>query len=666
MAILLVLLFHLNSSIFPNGYVGVDVFLVITGYLLFRSRLAHPEPRSWADDARFALKRLQRIMPSMLLIIVLVLAAGAFLLWWQDENFSGRLADNACFFKANTFLAHAFRDYFASGSAFIPLLHLWYLSVTMQVYLLWLVGTRLLQKRSRCFIMACLVLVGLASLLYNYSYPIDLWLISHGYPAWEQAVPASYYGTLPRLWEVLAGGAALLLPLPAHARRAKCTALSLVGLLVLVVFGASGIAPECPGSLIAVLCTMLVIRYFPEGHINILLGNRVLLWLGSISFSLYLVHMPVIVFGHIWVYGKADMVWYEALLVALSVGLAWLFCLLVERRRCPWWLLVVLWVAAIVCAKVARSPHVLKKFFSEEVQLIIPTYHQWQRCNDEKLLADMPEALVPFRGNYFQGPQAEAPAAPPHLVCLGNGEREPNVVLMGDSHADSFFAGMDTLFRQQGWSGVYLTSIVCPFHNREYRNRDDYKWNDQKGKELLKWLAAHPELHYVVIAQFWNSRFVRITQSVNERDLRAFLQELKAIGKEVVLIADTPVFDTDPAQHYVKILAYRGTPLGDRSSLSSSCSRERHYQRHKIIYPILRKMEQEGLCKIVDPLKILAPGECFYSTRGNTVLMYDDHHMNPGLSIEIALGLLPQVRRIFALSASSRSPLPDKPSASDD
>lgn len=653
MAILLVLLFHLNANIFPNGYIGVDVFLVITGYLLFRSRLAHPEPQSWADDGRFALKRLRRIMPSMLIIIMLTIAVGAFLLWWQDEKFLGLLADNACFLKANTFLAKEFANYFASDSAFIPLLHLWYLSVTLQVYLLWLIGNRLLQKRSRRFIMISLFTVGLASLLYNYSYPVDMWLIQHGLPAWEQAEPASYYGTLPRLWEVLAGGAALLLPLPARAAQTKSAVLSLVGLAVLVLLGIAGSIPgtelvaECPSSLIAVICTMLIIRYMPESRINVVLGNKPLLWLGSISFSLYLVHMPVIVYGHMWVYGKTGLWWYEVLLIGASVVLARLYLWLVEKRKCPWWLLGVLWVMAIVCSKMTRTTHGFRKYLSEEVKLDMPTYHQWQMYNDEKLLADMPEALVGFHGYYFQGPQVAEVASVPRVLTMGNGKREPNIVLMGDSHADHFYAGMDTLFRQQDWSGVYLTSIVCPFHNREYHSRDDYRWNEKKNKELVKWLAAHPELHYLVIAQWWASRFMRTRTSVNERDLREFLQEMKAIGKEVILIADTPEFDTDPLQHYVKILEYRGTPLGDRSSLSSACTREQHYEKHKIIYPILSKMEQEGLCKVVDPIKILAPGESFYSTRGNTVLMYDDNHMNPGLSIEIALGLLPQFRKIF-------------------
>ena len=144
------------------------------------------------------------------------------------------------------------------------------------------------------------------------------------------------------------------------------------------------------------------------------------------------------------------------------------------------------------------------------------------------------------------------------MLFIGKKSQRPNVLFMGDSHADHFYAGMDVAFKHEGWTGVYLASIVYPFHGRARRLSEHYRWDSVKDKALMKWLAAHPELECVVIAQWWLERFKRVAPSVNAQDLRLFLSDIKAMGKKIVLIADTPEFDTDPLQRYVKIYTYRG------------------------------------------------------------------------------------------------------------
>lgn len=653
-AIVMVALFHLNGEIWPNGYLGVDVFLVITGFLLFRGRMKNDGLLTIADAGKFAWRRVSRIMPSMLIVIILTVLLGAFLLWCDDESFLCRVANNACMIKVNMLLAREFENYFAPDSAFIPLLHLWYLAVVLQMYLIWIVGNLILQKFSKRMVMSILVIVSVMSLLYRCSSALHDWLEAAGAPVWEEVSPVSYYSTLPRLWEMLAGGLALLLPLPSAARRVKCTALSLVGLLGIVCPCLAGFVPgldfvsDLPCVMIVVASTVLVIRYLPESNVAICLTNKLLVWLGSISFSLYLVHMPVIVFGHLWVYGNHSMLWYEAALLAGSLLLAWGYWWAVEKRRFSWWLIILLWSGAYMFSKYGRITGGFKNYLPvQEAKLEIPTYPQWQRCELGSLLADMPDELNAYPGFFYHGPQAEGTEPPPRMLFIGKKSQRPNVLFMGDSHADHFYAGMDVVFKHEGWTGVYLASIVYPFHGRQRRLSEHYRWDAAKGKALMKWLSAHPELECVVIAQWWLERFKRIAPSVNAQDLRLFLSDIKAMGKKIVLIADTPEFDADPLQRYVKIYTYRGASLGDHAWFSSTCTPERHRERHAGVYAVLEKMEQEGLCKVVDPLKGLAPGEVFHSVRGNTVLMRDDNHMNPGMSIDMGMLILPQLRALI-------------------
>lgn len=646
LAIVMVVLFHLNGQTWSHGYLGVDVFLVITGYLLFRARVKRIEYESLTDMGRFALRRVRRIFPPMLIVILLTVAAGAFLLWWRDESSLCRVGANACVAKANVLLAHEFGNYFAPDSAFMPLLHLWYLSVTLQVYLMWAVGNMVLQRLPLRWVILILSAIGLASLGYNYSFALRDVLNAVGVPVWEQSAGVSYYATLPRLWEVLAGG--LVWALPSFVCKKWSTLISGGSLLTIVFLCAPinilGGGIHLPDTLIIVICTVFVIRYLPESCLRCVLSNRVFMWLGGISFSLYLVHMPIIIYGHMWVYGNPS-VWYDVALVGISLVVAWGYWWGVEKRPFPWWLVVALWGVSFMVCKYGRSSSGFRAAFSWlETEPEIPTYPQWQRSDRDDLLSDIPEDINVYTGYFYQGPQSKEPLPPPRLLDLGDNSLPPSVVLLGDSHGDHFYAGLDNLFRERGISGVYLATIVCPFRDREYYIDPSYYWNDKKDKALMKWLKAHPELRCVVIAQWWASRFEKEKRADIEDALRVFLRDLKEMGKQVILISDTPEFTSGLIHHYLKVLTIRGMKLGDKLSFSDECTQKEHIEKHKDVFLILGKMEQEGLCKVVEPLKTLRPGESFHAIRGNVSLMLDDNHMSPGLSIEMAYRLWPQLK----------------------
>ena len=652
LAIIFIVLFHLDGQMWANGYLGVDVFLVITGYLLFRARTAQPDFSTLSDTSRFALKRIRRIFPPMLIVVLLTLIAGAFLMWQDDEYILARVGSYACTARVNILLATEFDNYFAPNSKFIPLLHLWYLAVTLQIYLIWAVGNLAIQRLPKRWIVFILVVIGLASFCYNGNYVLRECLKQLGLPVWNNFSPVSYYSTLPRLWEVLAGGLVLLLP---SISSKKCvtalSGLSLAGIVALCLIPGGGIHNSISASLV-VICTVLVIRYFPESYIRCLLDNKLFLWLGGISFSLYLVHMPIIVFGHIWVFGNPQ-IGYDALLLALSLFAAWGYWWCVEKRRFPWYLIIVLWGLTYATCKLGRKTHGFSNYLSQyETVLETSSYPQWQRSVRQDLLADMPEDLIACAGNYYHGPQTEQNLPKPRLLDIGNHALSPTVVLMGDSHADHFYAGFDRLFHEKGLSGVYLTSIVWPFRGREYYSDAEYNWNEKKDGAVLQWLKRHPEITHVVIGQWWAERFRKEKLSVSENQLRLFLQDLREMGKQVILIADTPEFSSGLIQHYVKILTYRGVKPGDPSTFSDTCSREEHLDKHKDVYPILKKLEGEGLCKVVDPLLTLAPGECFHSLRGNVSLMLDDNHMYPAFSIEMAARLWPQLQAVLPAGAA--------------
>lgn len=645
LAIIFVVLFHLNGQFWPQGYLGVDVFLVITGYLLFRSRAAHPGTESLKDMLRFVSKRFCRIVPPMVIIILLSLIVGVIFLWHADETFLSKAGARACTAQVNTYYAREFKNYFASDSAFVPLLHLWYLSVTLHIYFIYAIGNQLLQRLPKRWIIGLLSVAGVASLLLCFSSPLHDWLRSMGCPVWTQRNAVSYYDTLPRLWEPLAGGLILLLP-SLGKRRVWATLLSAIGVLVIVAFALIP-ALSFPGdvsrlgSLVVVVATMLVIRYTPEGSWPLLLGNAPLLWLGRISFSLYLVHMPIIVFGHMWVLGQSN-VWIDLLIIAASVLAGWGFRAAVEKRRCPLWLALVLWGVTMIVCRLGRQTQGFKDYF---VSITESSYDQWRLCTDKKMMEPWHPSLSlssiswyvmqqPFNGNYFP------------LLVIGDEKCPPSFALIGDSHASHLYAGMDSVFRRHGLSGYFLASIIVPFHNWVMDNGDGYTYSPEKEKALLTWLSAHPQITHVVIGQFWDWRKEnpkKRTEKEMTDDLRAFLKVLKRIGKQVVLVAPTPEFKKiEDYSSYYKIRELRGIrhPLEELA-----CSADMHRKKNDYVYRMLRKMEKEGLCTVVDPLCALKPGEDFVGVQGSELLMLDYHHLSCTHSKWLIERLLPQLKK---------------------
>lgn len=211
LAIILIILFHLNPEHFPYGYFGVEVFLVISGYLLMKSL---QKQQMQIRLGEFARKKVLRLFTPVAVIVPLTLLAGMFLLDYTDLATASSTGGYTLIGAANRFLAVIQSDYFAQDSSGNPFLHMWYLAVTVQIYLLFAGGCvlyRYLPKRAAA---SLFWIAGIGSFLWAYSYPIHNLLQEIGLPVWEQVRPTSHYMTLPRLWEVCAGILLAIYPPP--------------------------------------------------------------------------------------------------------------------------------------------------------------------------------------------------------------------------------------------------------------------------------------------------------------------------------------------------------------------------------------------------------------------------------------------------------------------
>ena len=287
-AVIPVVLFHLGASWVPGGFIGVDVFFVISGFLI-TSIILKEQAAGTFTFSGFWMRRVRRIMPAMLAMLIATSVAGYFLMFGPSWRSLGNQVFSALGLYANIEMWMLFRNYWGPAAESAPLLHTWSLSVEEQFYLFYPLLLLILLKfvPKRVF---TLILGGSAL-----SLAIGVYATTH-------SPSAAFYFLPPRAWELAAGCLLAIFersrgpaPKGSISRTLALTGLLLIGAGYYLIQGADGF----PGfwALLPVVGTVLVIRFACAEQC---LAGRILGWapvvyIGKCSYSLYLWHWPVIV-----------------------------------------------------------------------------------------------------------------------------------------------------------------------------------------------------------------------------------------------------------------------------------------------------------------------------------------------------------------------------------
>ena len=342
-AVLAVVAYHAFPSVIPGGYIGVDVFFVISGFLISTIILENLEQRTFSFR-EFYSRRVRRIFPALIIMLLGVLALGWLSLTSDELTQLGKHVFAGATFS-NNFLLQSESGYFDSSSETKPLLHLWSLGIEEQFYLVWPLILWIVWK-SKIRIITVILLLGVVSFYFNVDGVVT-------------DPVSTFYSPQTRFWELMSGGVLawsaiyvkqsdlklrllldrLLKRLIFQSSRAPdgktlSNLLATAGLMFIVVclFALDKWAPY-PGlfAMVPVLGTLLIIYAGPSGWVNqTLLSTKVLVWFGLISFPLYLWHWPLISFA--WIVGggvPSKMVRFT--LVLLAILLAWLTKVLIEK-----------------------------------------------------------------------------------------------------------------------------------------------------------------------------------------------------------------------------------------------------------------------------------------------------------------------------------------------
>jgi peptidoglycan/LPS O-acetylase OafA/YrhL len=444
LAVLGVVFYHVSPEDLPGGFLGVDVFFVVSGYLISLIVFSQQTARmfSFAD---FYARRARRLFPALAVVLLATVVFGAFTLFAGEYQRLGKHASSSIVFLLNFQLMKE-AGYFDVSSASKPLLHLWSLSVEEQFYLVWpallVVVTRL---RLSIGLVIGILVVG------SFAFAINLA---------SRNLNALYFHPLARFWELLFGAA-----LAYYHHRFGVNAfptridypwarnlLSSAGLTatVFALFSFSGKAPN-PGflTLIPVLGVTAVIASGSNSFGNRFLALKPIVWIGLISYPLYLWHWPLLSYIHIMESGDPakSLLWFGAVAAVLLAALTYRFIeqpLRYPRKVCHAMVglgstMVVLLTASVTVAASDGWPD------RPAVRYAKAAEEQMKRepSTDESCLQLFPTGAAP-------------------TYCRQHNPGRHMIGLIGDSHAHVLFPGFAEQAERAGYGVLLLANSGCP------------------------------------------------------------------------------------------------------------------------------------------------------------------------------------------------------------
>ncbi len=637
-AVLAVICFHAFPQVLQGGFIGVDIFFIISGFLISNILLGSLKKGAFSFK-EFYIRRILRIFPALIVMLSVCYCIGWLVLLPKEFQQLGKHMVGGAGSVSNLFFWQE-AGYFDNSAATKPLLHLWSLGVEEQFYLVWPCLLLLAWKRNinALTIVACII-AG--------SFAVNVYTVH------TDAVQ-SFYSPVARFWELLLGGLLAYIQLhnirleprvrqsinsllsmftvrrlPAANPVTLQNSLSILGVFLIIL--AAIIVDKknlFPGwwALLPTLGAYLVIAAGPLSVMNHrLLSLRPLVWVGLISYPLYLWHWPLLSFATI-MEGKTPSLAIRVTAVALAFVLAWLTYHFVERpirfgkrsksRISALSFLMILLAALGNVAYLkgnVRSSTLTKEMVAQIEKLSFKLhFDKWSPCPNE---------------------------ADTWNCKILNPHKPPGIALIGDSHSVHLASGLaelDTIISQ---NIISRNGNGClPVFELEWGGKPYYSCEDDVINKALEEAIQSKSIKMIMLSGYavWKIRpindelhpeevsagQVNENAAILEKALDQTLSRLVASGKKIVFFDDTPVLDFEPTE----CVAIRPLYLWDHTSkepcaLSRSIVDQRNVEYNRIIRSAQKAFPT---VKFVNLSDYLCDQDLCYAMKDG-ILLYRDH-----------------------------------------
>ncbi|MEG0859555.1 MAG: acyltransferase family protein [Pseudomonas sp.] len=609
LAVLAVVIFHINKDWLPGGFVGVDIFFVISGFLI-TGIIKREQDKGIFRFTNFYMRRARRILPAALTTIFVTLMVGVFVLLPKDLIDLGKSSIASVLSAANIYFWLALdTSYFADSSETVPLLHMWSLGVEEQFYLIWpaLMIAIYKLKGSKGVAITSLFIAATCFLISEYTISADY--------------SFSYYMLPSRAGELLIG-AILFLIIDSRKPQFNVIQSNALGLSGLALLGGSllfisedgGSFPGVLSAVPSIGAALIIAGGHGRSLVSRLLSARPLVAIGLISFSLYLWHWPVMAFYR-YLYGSpSDPSQYIACVSAM-VALSLVSYHFVEKKfRAE---------NSSFNVKMIYTPLVAAAISAVSITLIYSNgfISESQKQNftaQENQLSQYTAAAFSAKFNCQYNFTKDVKFNDPRCV-LGDSSKTPDLIMIGDSHSAHYTGYMREAAKLRS-APVYNTSLsACipfPGVSEKYVKSTNVvecgKFNDAAYKEMEKYKT-------VMVSANWN---VYQKKSKDfESDFENLLSGLSQKGKKVIIGLNVPEFRGYDRLHDIKHIK-----IGSTSSQNRLDYRLSKYSDANNI--IIKAAAKYSNVYVFDLTKMICPnGECSPYKQGRPIY-YDGGHLS--------------------------------------
>lgn len=634
LAILLVVAAHAGVPGFAGGFVGVDVFFVLSGYLITGLLVLETQRTGKVDFAAFYTRRFKRLLPALLLMLAVVSVLAMLLMSAHQQVASSVAASMAAMWASNLHFASASLDYFALDAEKNLFLHTWSLGVEEQFYLLWPILLMLVlrcstpvSRSSGRGLQWAMVLIMVLSFSASLAW-------THSAPQW------AFYLMPSRAWQFAIGAMVFLRANTMGSMRISvrqwCGWLGLSSIFVCMLLIRHGVAYPGAWALLPTLGTAAVLASGAESSVGRFLSIRPLQALGRVSYSWYLWHWPVLVLGAALMLDSAA---HRLAAVCLSLLLAAVsfWCIENPLRKRDWFAAGTPRVTLLFSVMLMTMAFALARCWHDSA---VAQSIESAQAHYRKARMDLPEIYRDGCDDWYRDAKVE-------VCAYGNKDARHTAVLIGDSVGLQWFPAVSALLEGSDWRLLVLTKSACPMVDESFFyeriGRDYVECSRWRSDAIAHVVSIAPDVVLLGSADGYP-----FSQAQWRDGSTRILRPLSEVAGRVYIIRSTPALPFDGPECL--------TPkrwAADHAATSRRCVASVDGAHGESVYQSLRSAARSfPNVSFVDVNDMVCPDAVCSAERDGYIVFRDTQHV----SARFAASLADEFGRQLALGSKQSSP----------